>query len=218
MSVTATEDKGVTVITIKANSKSMFPPLCQILGALCYSPVCCSVQKGLMNPCVTAVIGTIQIMMGLFNIALGPGRPFLNPMDVGQMAVPYWLGAVYTAVGLMSFMAGQFPSPCLVGLGLSMNVVGAVFAIVGIVLYGIEVYDLLGWRWYDYWRDRYVGLLTTADTVSVIMAVLQLCLCIGFAVLTIKALVNRKKEEQVVQNVEDQQPELKEILLTSPCA
>ncbi|XP_071327079.1 membrane-spanning 4-domains subfamily A member 8-like isoform X2 [Trachinotus anak] len=217
MSVTATEDKGVTVITIKANSKSMFPPLCQILGALCYSPVCCSVQKGLMSPFVTEVIGIIQIIMGLFSITLGPGQPSLYPMDVGEMAVPYWLGAVYTAVGLMSFLAGNIPSPCLVGLALSMNVVGAVFAIVGIVLYGIEVYIILSWWWYDYETDRYVDLLTTADTVSVIMAVLQLCLCIGFAVLAIKALVNRKKEE-VVQNVEDQQPELKEILLTSPCA
>lgn len=59
MTVTVAKDKKVTVVNMKSDSKSVFPPLCQILGALWYSPVCCTVHKGLMqtNSDVTAALG-----------------------------------------------------------------------------------------------------------------------------------------------------------------
>lgn len=44
-------------ITVIKDSKSMFLPLCQILKALCYSPQCCSVYKGLMQTSVTTALG-----------------------------------------------------------------------------------------------------------------------------------------------------------------
>lgn len=32
--------EGVTVYTVQSNPKSKWPLLCQILGTMCYSPVC----------------------------------------------------------------------------------------------------------------------------------------------------------------------------------
>lgn len=49
MSVTVTKGDGVTVFTMTSDSKSLLPPLCQILKNLCYSPVCCSVSQHLRS-------------------------------------------------------------------------------------------------------------------------------------------------------------------------
>lgn len=45
MSVSMTKGEGVTMFTLTFDPQSNLPPLCQILRALCYSPVCCSVSK-----------------------------------------------------------------------------------------------------------------------------------------------------------------------------
>lgn len=120
MPKTVIENKGLTVISVAADKKSMFPSLCQILKALCYSPECCSASQGPMKTTVTTALGvrgikmyhiqlvtggsdnkivlnllqTIQIMVGLFNIGLGPGRTSTNPGDLTSLGAAYWLGAV----------------------------------------------------------------------------------------------------------------------------
>ncbi|XP_034465993.1 uncharacterized protein LOC117776284 [Hippoglossus hippoglossus] len=222
MSVTLTKEKEVTVITIKADSKSLIPPLWQILRALCTSAVCCSVNKELMKPSVTAVLGTIQIMAGMFHMALGPGRPRLHPWDLTENGASYWLGVVYAAAGIASILAGQFPSPCLVIFTVIVNMVGAVFAFTGIVLYSIELQEIYrgrvwGWSHYDHHSFSLQSLLANADAVSVLLAVLQLCVCIGVAVVGIKAVISMKKKE-AGKLVGDQQPESEDMLLSSPCA
>ncbi|KAF5899083.1 transmembrane protein, partial [Clarias magur] len=40
MSLTISRAEGVTVYTVNSNTKSKWPLICQILGTLCYSPVC----------------------------------------------------------------------------------------------------------------------------------------------------------------------------------
>lgn len=37
---------------------------------------------------------TIQIMVGLFNIGLGPGRTSTHPGDLTGLGAAYWLAAV----------------------------------------------------------------------------------------------------------------------------
>lgn len=37
---------------------------------------------------------TVQIMVGLCNIGLGPGRTSINPGDLTSLGAAYWLGAV----------------------------------------------------------------------------------------------------------------------------
>ncbi|XP_040900909.1 high affinity immunoglobulin epsilon receptor subunit beta-like isoform X1 [Toxotes jaculatrix] len=184
----------------------MFPPLCQILKTLCFSPVCCSEYKGMMQTNVTAALGTIQIMVGLFNIGLAPGRTSTHSEDLGNA---YWLGVVYIAAGIMSVFAGRWPSLFLVGFAVFVNIVATVFAIIGIVLYAIDLGNVSIIWMCDRNRHnadnhgdncRYLAffaqsLLTGMDITLIVLAVLQLCVCISFSVLALKALVNRKKEE-----------------------
>uniref|UniRef100_UPI0037E7CBB1 membrane-spanning 4-domains subfamily A member 4A-like n=1 Tax=Semicossyphus pulcher TaxID=241346 RepID=UPI0037E7CBB1 len=226
MSVTVVKDKGVTVITVATDKKSLLPPVCQILKALCYVPSCRSAYKVTMQTSVTAVLGTIQIMVGLVTIGLGPGRVSQHPEDFSHLGVAYWLGGVCLVSGLLSVLAGRFPSVYLVGLAVLMNVVGSVVSIVGIVRYSIDLSEtitnnLCGWEAHsytcDYVADYFRRLLTGMDITLIVLTVLHLCVCISFAVLGIKALINRKKEKDL-GDVEIYHPDLKEALLTSPCA
>uniref|UniRef100_A0A3B4XG16 Uncharacterized protein n=1 Tax=Seriola lalandi dorsalis TaxID=1841481 RepID=A0A3B4XG16_SERLL len=220
---------SVTVVTVASDSKSLFPPLCQILKHLCSSPLCCSEDKGLMQTDVTAALGTIQIMVGLFHIGLEPGRTPTHPEDLTDMGAAYWLGAVYIAVGIMSVLAGQCPSLCLVGFAVFLNIVGSVIAFIGIVLYAIDLGEAsVIWMCDDTWNShspdkcRYMAsfaqkLLTGMDITLIVLAALQMCVCISFTVLGVKALVNRKKEEGG-RDGDIYQPKLKEVLMTSPGA
>ncbi|XP_023140393.2 uncharacterized protein LOC111578044 [Amphiprion ocellaris] len=223
MTIPVVKQKAVTVVTVATEAKSMFPPLCQILKALCYSPVCCSVNRGLMQSPVIGALGAVQIMVGLFNIGLGPGRMSKHPEDFTNLKAAYWLGAVYIVAGSVSVFADRFPSRCLVGFAVFMNIVGSIFAVVGIVLYAIDLGESSwsGWcddnfndecRFLAYYVQR---LLTGMDVTLIVLAAFQLCVCISFTVLGIKALGYR---ENGVADVENYQPLLKEVLMTSPGA
>ncbi|XP_044215720.1 uncharacterized protein LOC122987758 isoform X1 [Thunnus albacares] len=232
MTVTVVKDKKVTVVTVAADSRSMWPTLCQILKILCYRRRCCSVYKARLQTSVTAALGTIQIMVGLFSTGLGPGRISTGPEDFASRGGVYWLSGVFIAVGIMTILAGQYPNLCLMGFTVFMNIIGLIFAIVHIVLYGRDlanssVLNLCDRSWYNAGNDndacRRVAfyaqdLLTGIDITSIVLGVLQLCVNISFVVLGIKALVNRKKEEQGDEDVEVLQPEFKEVLMTSPGA
>lgn len=132
MSITVVKDKGATVVTVVSDRKSVLPPLCQILRSLCYSPVCCSVHKGLMQPDVVSALGVretelylficsvkwwsqgvelfqcettvlnllqaIQLMVGLFNIGLGPGYTSQYDKDFAELGAAYWLGGVVNII------------------------------------------------------------------------------------------------------------------------
>ena len=60
MSVSMTKSEGVTVMTMNSDPGSAWPPLCQILKALCYSPVCCNVSQKLRS-----VLGTSHSALGV---------------------------------------------------------------------------------------------------------------------------------------------------------
>uniref|UniRef100_A0A3Q3M1Z8 Uncharacterized LOC113136424 n=1 Tax=Mastacembelus armatus TaxID=205130 RepID=A0A3Q3M1Z8_9TELE len=243
MSMAVLKDKAVTEVTVAADSKNTFPLLCKILKTLCCSSVCCSEYKGLMQTSVAAALGTIQIMVGLFNIGLGPGRTSTHPGDLTSLRAAYWLGALYTATGILSLLVGRYPSLCLVGFAVFVNIVGSIFAIVGIVLYATDLRDAsVIWMCNspnaaDY-KDNCINvayfaqvsktkqnkveiicrffligqsLLTGMDITLIVLAVLQLCVCISFAVLGIRAL-------QGGRPVGIYQAVLKEVLMTSPGA
>lgn len=232
MSVSVVKDKGVTVITVASDSKSVLPPLCHILKALCYSRVCCSVYQGLMQTSVVSALGAVQIMVGLFNLGVGPGRISLHPDDFARLGVAYWLGGVFIAVGVMSVLAGRFPAPLSVCSATFLNIVGAIFAIVGIVMYAIDMGDVSFARMCDWGNygsrsfDDNCGfvahyaqrMVTAMDITMIILVTLQLCVCISLAVLGIQAMVNRKKVQQVDTDVEIYQPVPIKDPMTSPGA
>ncbi|XP_023186836.1 high affinity immunoglobulin epsilon receptor subunit beta-like isoform X2 [Xiphophorus maculatus] len=226
----------------------MFPSPCRILKALC----CCCLKKLGVQTCWAAATGvrgtggkkyitlkqgswflfllqTVQIMVGVLNIGLGPGRTSTRLGDFTSLGAAYWLGAVFIVTGIMTVLAGRFPSSCLVGFSVLLNIVGAIFSITGIVLYSIDLINSsLLWvcdrsgsdpdRYDDRCRNVAAfdqNLLTSLDRTLILLAVLLLVVSISFAALGIGFLTGEVKEEEV-DNVSKE--DLKEILLISPGA
>lgn len=222
MSITVVKEKAATVIT---EAKSMFPPLCQNLKALCCSPVSCWANRGLMQSPVIGAFGAVEIMMGLFNIGLGPGRTRMHPEDFTDLKAAYWLGAVYIIAGCVSVCADRFPSRRLVGFAVFVNIVSTIFAIVGIVLYALDLGDaslrrMCDEKNYNDTNCEFVAhyaqrLMTGMDVTLIVLTALQLCVCISLAVLGINTLLNKGKGAPGGENY---QPLLKEVLMTSPGA
>ncbi|XP_058504360.1 uncharacterized protein LOC131471691 isoform X2 [Solea solea] len=204
----------------------MFPPLCQILKDICHRPgCCCSLYQEQIQTIVTTTLGTVQIMVGVFNIGLGPGRTSTHPGDVTSLGAAYWLAAVFIVTGILSILAGQFPSSCLMGFSVFMNISAAVFAITGFALYVVDVRDAsLLWMCDDKGDDicRKLALIAQSllrcmDITLIAFTVLQLFINVQFAIMGIKDLT-REKEEEHEQNIDDQQLKLEELVMTSPGA
>ncbi|XP_042346403.1 uncharacterized protein LOC121946056 isoform X2 [Plectropomus leopardus] len=233
MLITAVKDKSVTVITVAADEKSMLPPLCQVPKTLGCSPMCRSVNKTVIRSSTVSVLGTIQIMVGLFNIGLGPGRTSLRPDDFASLGAAYWLGGVFIAVGLVSLIADQFPTFFLVFLAALVNIIGSAFAIFAIVMYvqdmaSTTVARLCSDNWYNagsmprddrciYVAQGYLRLLVAMDITMIILAVQQLFVCITITVLAVRALIHWWKDESSRAD-EDDEPLLKDVLMTGPGA
>ncbi|KAE8289178.1 hypothetical protein D5F01_LYC13058 [Larimichthys crocea] len=214
MSITADKNKskGVTVITVAPDSESMLPPL--------------NCPRG----CCNASLGTLQIMVGLFNIGLGPGRTSFHPGDFANLEAAYWLGGVFILTGIISILANGFPSCGLRCFALFMNIIASIIAAVGIALYAVDLDGPSLARlcdnssssdWYYGSSDncKYVAyylerLITGMDITMIVMTGLQLLVSVTFTV----RFCSRMKDEQGDEDAEIHKPLLKEVLMTSPGA
>lgn len=224
MSVTAVKDKGVAVVTVASDDKSVLPLLCQILKWLCHQSPCCSKSKGLMQSPAVSALTNIQILVGLFNIGLGAGRQQYD--DLAYEGAAYWLGGLYIAVGVLTLLADRFPFVVVVFLAAIVNIIGSLVAIVGIALYAkdLEEAPLVSQvcRWGNQDAPEHLNdncmfvaqvvqrMLTAIDITMIILAVLQMCVCISLAVLAVKALISPQTDE-VDGDVEIYQPLTKNL-------
>nr|XP_040020336.1 uncharacterized protein LOC120810119 [Gasterosteus aculeatus aculeatus]XP_040020337.1 uncharacterized protein LOC120810119 [Gasterosteus aculeatus aculeatus] len=193
----------MAVVTVPTGGRSAFSSPHHLLKAFCFGAQ--------THTSVTTALGTMQIMAGLFNIGLGPGRTSTGSGDLSSLGAAYWLGSVFVVTGIMSILAGQFPSSCLVGFTVFMNIAGAIFAVTGAVLYALDLRKAsVLWmcerssKNADFYEDNCTKvallvqtLLTSMDTTLVAAAVLHLFGDIRFAILGIEALVSGIKEEDV---------------------
>ncbi|KAM6910424.1 transmembrane protein 176B-like [Xenentodon cancila] len=152
MSVTMSRADGLTVFTVTSDPQSRWPPLCQIIKSLCYSPVCCSVSQHLRKVLTTSlsVLGTLHIMVGLLNIGLGViliCSRFGSWYQMDFTGFPFWLGALFILFGITCILSEKYPSPCLVIINVILNLSGVAFAITAIVLYSINMANI--YIWYD---------------------------------------------------------------------
>ncbi|KAK2844985.1 hypothetical protein Q5P01_011644 [Channa striata] len=198
----------------------MFPALREILETGCCRAVGGAARR-LIQASITTAIGTVQIMVGLFNIGLGPGRTSTSPGDLTSLGAAYWLGSVFIVTGILSIVAGQFPSSCLLGFTVFMNIVGAIFAITGIVLYFVDLSNASLLRLCDQSSNnvsvygdscRHVALfaqklIRTTDITLIALALLQLHVSIRFAVLGIRALM---KEKDGAEEAEEPLPQFED--------
>ncbi|XP_057691319.1 uncharacterized protein LOC130915368 [Corythoichthys intestinalis] len=173
MSVAMTKADGVTMLTLTTDPKSSWPPLCQILGGLCYSPVCCSVSRHLRGVMGTSqsVLGALHIMTGLLSIGLGAilmSNGGVSRWEMDFTGFPHWLGALFILFGIICILSEKFPSPCLVLVNVILNFSGIAFAIAGIVLYSNNLARIYLWGFcgkYD--DDYYVRQHPTPDPAGV---------------------------------------------------
>ncbi|XP_022076772.2 membrane-spanning 4-domains subfamily A member 15-like [Acanthochromis polyacanthus] len=168
----------------------------------------------LLQTCLTAALGAVQIMVGLFNIGLGPGRTSIRPGDLTSVGAAYWLGAVFIVTGIMSILSGRFPSSCLMGFTVFMNIVGAIFAITGIVLYVIDLREAsFLWMCERNTANRHddscrkvaliaESLLASMDITLIGLIVLQLFVSVWFAVMGIKSLIGQMRKSS--KDIEEQ--------------
>ncbi|KAL4646777.1 Membrane-spanning 4-domains subfamily A member 8A-like [Arapaima gigas] len=153
MSMSVTKGDGVTVVTVKSDSHSSCPLMCQLLGVLCYSPVCTvSQQLRRLLGGTLSMLATIQIMGGLFNICLGATLSANSWTILQVTAAPYWLGGILIALGFVSILAERFPSPCLACLSALASMCSCAFAITAIVLYSVDLADGQGLQSYCQWQ------------------------------------------------------------------
>nr|XP_057909979.1 uncharacterized protein LOC131105640 isoform X3 [Doryrhamphus excisus] len=231
MSLTMTRTNEVTVLTLTSDSKSRWPPLCQIFCSLCYSPFCCSVSQHLRTVmgASQSVLGALHIMVGLLHIGLGTILLCSGPGSWWQMdesAFPEWLGG-------------------LIIVNVILNFSGIAFAIAAIVLYSLNLANTSLWsiceRYDDndyYWRRRktpsptmspseeymqqkclegkglILVLLRSINGVLIVLSVLELCLVISSSVLAIKALTcsssSSNRDEKSLDDAEKYTPLLEE--------
>ncbi|XP_052434592.1 uncharacterized protein tmem176l.1 isoform X4 [Carassius gibelio] len=163
MTLTVSRGEGLTVITVTSNPKSKWPVLCQILGSLCYSPVC-SVSQGMKGKLkdVHTALGTVQMIIGVLNIVAGILLKCLGSWFVMERIGqgPFWLGSLFLVVGIVCILTAKFPSSCLLTIGILLNAVGAALAITAVVLYSVDLandhsYEDCETR--NYYSSRYDG-------------------------------------------------------------
>ncbi|KAE8289177.1 hypothetical protein D5F01_LYC13057 [Larimichthys crocea] len=213
MSITADKNKskGVTVITVAPDSESMLPPLNCPRG-------CCNVVSSL---------GTLQIMVGLFNIGLGPGRTSFHPEDFANLEAAYWLGGVFILTGIITVLVSCCPYYVMVGFAVFMNLIASIIGVLGIVLYAMDL-QAASFVWLcnnksssdnciyvAYYLER---LTTGMDITMIVMTGFQLFASVTFTVLGFQTLCCRMKNEQGDEDAEIHKPLLKEVLMTSPGA
>ncbi|XP_034009253.1 uncharacterized protein LOC117500498 [Trematomus bernacchii] len=222
MALTISKTEGSTVITLTSDPQSVCPPLYQILKNLCCSPICCSVSQHLRRLQNTSqtVLGTLQIMVGLLNIGIGAIFAFPPIWDMSEFY--FWLGALFMLFGIVSILSEKYPSPCLVIVNVILNLAGVGFAITAITLYSLRMTHMwVYWlckdnnnRYYYHHspsssgekrmeqkclrvKDMMLMLLRSMHGLMIVLSTLELCLTISSAVLGIKALRRRGKDEKM---------------------
>nr|XP_055067250.1 uncharacterized protein LOC129448704 [Misgurnus anguillicaudatus]XP_055067251.1 uncharacterized protein LOC129448704 [Misgurnus anguillicaudatus]XP_055067252.1 uncharacterized protein LOC129448704 [Misgurnus anguillicaudatus] len=227
MSLTMSRDDGVTVITVTSNPKSKWPILCQILGTMCYSPVCSVAHdmKGKLTETLTA-LGIIQMIVGIINIAMGIFlvTTYHYNSNVLHTAAPFWFGGVFLVVGIVCILAAKFPSHCLLIIAVILSIVSAVLALTAGGLHSADL--VTGYQPYcaDNYYSRYGDPVTLSpeqrkdhemclyyrhlnqviyrgvNIMMIVLAVLQLCVTSSFCALTLNALCEKIEAAQSVKN------------------
>ncbi|XP_073728626.1 uncharacterized protein [Misgurnus anguillicaudatus] len=229
MSLTVSKGDKVTVITVTPNSKSKWPILCQILGTMCYSPVCSVAQDMKVKQTQTlTALGILQMIVGVINIVVGILFATLAIHSKIMMSqAPFWLGGVFLAIGILCILANKFPSPCLVVIAVILNIASAGLAIAAVVLYSVDLasdhnlycynynYNFTTpstlkqqmWKRCEEYKHLYQMFLGGLDIMMIVLSVLQLCVAISFCVLTVKSWIKKSKDLKSVE-----EPQLQPLL------
>ncbi|XP_028593481.2 membrane-spanning 4-domains subfamily A member 8-like [Podarcis muralis] len=114
-------------------------------------------QTGWMDKLVKVeakTLGAIQILIGLIHIGFGSVSAVLCTWLLTLATLggyPFWGGLFFIISGTMSVLAEKYATPCQVRSSVGMNITSAVMALVGIILYLVELsVGPVGYHPHDY--------------------------------------------------------------------
>ncbi|KAI4875856.1 hypothetical protein NFI96_010291 [Prochilodus magdalenae] len=153
-----------------------------------------------------SALGTIQIMIGLFSLAMA----FV--LTVGFITfstysgVTYWGPVFYIISGSMTVAAGKRPTPCLVRGALGMNVWSAIIAGAAIILFSWDFVVLPGYDpcSYPYTSDaceyyyQFLAKVFGISGVLLVLSVLQFIISICTSAFGCRATCYRNPEVSVM--------------------
>ncbi|XP_050971721.1 uncharacterized protein LOC127168719 [Labeo rohita] len=206
MSLTVSQDEGVTVITFTSKPNSEWPIPCQILCALCHSPACAVSQhiKAKMMS-IYATLGIVQIIVGILMTGILFVRSGVKD-DILMINAPFWLGGVFVVVGVVSIVAARSLSYFLLLVTVVLNTATALLAKIGLALYAWELMSLQITTNMSF-QESYQKMIREAlDITMMIFTVLQLCVAISFTVLSLKELfrMNSVKDPQLYKPLKEE--------------
>ncbi|XP_039607530.1 uncharacterized protein LOC120527772 isoform X2 [Polypterus senegalus] len=83
-------------------------------------------------------LGAVQIMIAVLSISFGALLGLTGSMAfIG--GIPFWPSILYIISGSLSVAATKKPTPCLMKGALSMNIISAIFTILGICMYSLDI-------------------------------------------------------------------------------
>uniref|UniRef100_A0AAV2MFT5 Uncharacterized protein n=1 Tax=Knipowitschia caucasica TaxID=637954 RepID=A0AAV2MFT5_KNICA len=145
-----------------------------------------------MQMCAAAVLGVLQIVVGVVCLVLGPSRTHTRPGDVASLWAAYWLGAVFAAAGVFTIVSGSCRTVCLSRCSALGNLLGALFSITGLVLYSLDLAHVsLSWMCKGDSAPCMTlaaiaqKVLTWVDVCLLLLLLLQLCVNISAVVLSL---------------------------------
>nr|XP_034980003.1 membrane-spanning 4-domains subfamily A member 4D-like [Zootoca vivipara]XP_034980010.1 membrane-spanning 4-domains subfamily A member 4D-like [Zootoca vivipara]XP_034980019.1 membrane-spanning 4-domains subfamily A member 4D-like [Zootoca vivipara]XP_034980028.1 membrane-spanning 4-domains subfamily A member 4D-like [Zootoca vivipara] len=149
-------------------------------------------------------LGAIQVMLGLIYISLGTivivrFRRYYR-LFTSVIGYPFWSGIFFIFSGSLSVAAEKYPSKALVISSVRMNIISAIMATIGIILYAMEI-AMNDRRDYS---DSEGFLLQSAGTalavLLLLLSMLEFAITVSLAHLGLKAASNDMATTVLPQN------------------
>ncbi|XP_033013420.1 membrane-spanning 4-domains subfamily A member 8-like [Lacerta agilis] len=145
-------------------------------------------QTGWMEKLVkveTKTLGAIQILIGLIHIGFGSVSAVLCSWLLTLATLggyPFWGGLFFIISGTLSVLAEKRVTPCLVRGSIGMNITSAVMALVGIILYLVEL--SVGPFYYYSYDSKYYWAKAVSTGFAVLLllfTILEFCIAVSLA-------------------------------------
>ncbi|XP_034623578.1 membrane-spanning 4-domains subfamily A member 15-like [Trachemys scripta elegans] len=147
------------------------------------------------------VMGTIQIMMGFMHIGFGIvlttiTNVYTSVFVIGE--IPFLGGVSFIISGCLSIGAEKNPTECAVKGSQTMNVISAIFALLGIVAFIIDL-NINGLYHSNY--DYYNYLVMAGNGISIVLlifTILEFCIAVATALFWCRATRLNSHESMLI--------------------
>ncbi|KAJ8290069.1 hypothetical protein GJAV_G00008380 [Gymnothorax javanicus] len=160
-------------------------------AALCTSQPVSSVLRKFLKGDPKA-LGTVQIMIGLFVILVGIIISIAGSYVGVYSGFVFWGGLIFISSGALSVAATNKLNRCLVRGALGMNIISAIAAGIGIILFSLEF--AFGWL-YDATSYGFQTLSDGTKGVLMLFTFLELLISISVSAFACSAVCNSSSQQ-----------------------